>query len=134
MPFPGTPAPEAWSTWQQNHGSQQQMTHATPYSESPATDRGWDGEKHFSPYSSQYNSPVSALDGTMAGRDWYQGSNMGMGAPPPMPETHEIEMDRIHNGWEEDVATRGFTTTPIIRAPMPTKEKMGYGPDVGQAI
>jgi hypothetical protein len=113
--------------------------------ETPTTAGGWGSEdKTFSPYESRYNSPVSARDMLNPKQIW-DAHEPSMSAVKATPRTKEeaIEMEkmqsqskeesrireqRIQAEFIENVAERGFTTTPIIRMPDTSKGKNQDGP------
>jgi len=121
------------TSWQQQNHPERRLTE-----ESPATDsqtqwqHGWEnGSEHtFSPYMSQYNSPVSANDALgEKHRGWH---GPAISAVVEQKE-REIEMQRLGHEMGQDAESRGFTVQqpPIIRNPVPiarekSKEKEAF--------
>lgn len=113
--------------------------------DTPTTAGGYGSDKqNFSPYMSQYTSPVSARDmlNPKALWDAHQQSTMveapginGLGIKDEAFEMEKMRDQRIeerrvrelqlHEEFLQDVAERGFTTAPIIR--LPSIGKGGHG-------
>ena len=90
------PAPRVTTKWESNMSEVQE--------ESPMSANAYLNDKHgFSPYSSQYNSPVSARD-AVAPQQWewpqQQGYEMEKVRSVGTPVDKEAEDQRLHQEWE----------------------------------
>lgn len=113
-PSPGAPQREDMS---ETPASQQPLRgwDDTPVSQRPL--RGWDDSpmtastdrafpRYFSPYSSQYNSPVSAHDAP--NRPWPHAAL----SPLPCQQTHEVGL--VLGGDDDDAAAAGQWASPSV--------------------
>ncbi|KFZ23399.1 hypothetical protein V502_02122 [Pseudogymnoascus sp. VKM F-4520 (FW-2644)] len=109
------PAPRVTTKWESNMSGVQE--------ESPMSANAYLNDKPgFSPYSSQYNSPVSARD-AVAPQQWewpqQQGYEMEKVRSAGTPVDKEQEDQRLHQEWAMEAATRGFTVSPTMPPPPP---------------
>ncbi|ELR02471.1 hypothetical protein VC83_07895 [Pseudogymnoascus destructans] len=109
------PAPRVTTKWESNMSGVQE--------ESPMSANAYLNDKNgFSPYSSQYNSPVSARD-AVAPQQWewpqQQGYEMKKVASVVTPVDKEQEDQRLHKEWAMEAATRGFTVSSSMGMPPP---------------
>lgn len=109
---------------------------ASPNDVSPASAGGYSiagADKAFSPYISQYNSPVSARDmlnlkqawdwkppATIAAQREKGGMGLGLGEAIEMEKIRDLRLaerrmrdERVHQDFLREAAERGFTTSPI---------------------
>jgi hypothetical protein len=120
------PAPRVTTKWESDMGGLQE--------ESPMTANTYLNDKHgFSPYSSRYNSPISARDvpaphqwewplpsansvKNLAAAGGQQGFEMEKvrsgGNNVVTPIDKEQEDQRLHQEWAMEAAARGFTVAP----------------------
>lgn len=109
------PAPRLTTKWESNMSDVRE--------ESPMSANAYLNDKNgFSPYSSQYNSPISARD-AMAPQQWewpqQQGYEMEKVRSAGTPVDKEQEDQRLHQEWAMEAATRGFTVSPTMPPPPP---------------
>ncbi|KFY10482.1 hypothetical protein V492_05002 [Pseudogymnoascus sp. VKM F-4246] len=106
------PAPRLTTKWESNMSGVME--------ESPMSANTYLNDKHgFSPYSSQYNSPVSARDAVAPQKwDWPQQQGFEM-EKTRTPVDKEQEDQRLHQEWAMEAATRGFTVAPTMNLPPP---------------
>ncbi len=117
--------------------------------ETPTTAGGYGSDKTFSPYTSQYTSPVSARDMLNPKQTWDASLSLPpnlatVGSPSSSTKDEAIEMEKLRDqrieerrmqeqqlreAFMRDAAEMGFTVTPttapIIRMPSVAKEKKG---------
>lgn len=112
--------------------------------ETPTTAGGYGSDKTFSPYTSQYTSPVSARDMLNPKKAWDASLSLPpnlatVGSPSSSTKDEAIEMEKLRDqriearrvqeeqlreAFMRDAAERGFTVTaPIIKVPTVAKEK-----------
>lgn len=111
---------------------------STVQDESPMTANTYLNDKHgFSPYSSRYNSPVSAREvpqpqqwewpmqsansvkNLAQGQQGYEMEKVRGGASVVTPVDKEQEDQRLHEEWAMEAAARGFTVAPVMGLPPP---------------
>jgi hypothetical protein len=110
--------------------------------ETPTTAGGYGSDKHnFSPYASQYTSPVSARDMLNPKQIWepHPPNMTTVPGEAKMREAFEMEKMRglrveerrlrdqqMHDQLMQDAAERGFTTAPIIKEPYNVRGKGNF--------
>ncbi|OBT78780.1 hypothetical protein VF21_02506 [Pseudogymnoascus sp. 05NY08] len=109
------PAPRVTTKWESNMSGVME--------ESPMSANAYLNDKNgFSPYSSQYNSPVSARD-AVAPQQWewpqQHGYEMEKVSSVVTPVDKEQEDQRLHQEWAMEAATRGFTGSSSMGMPPP---------------
>lgn len=109
------PAPRVTTKWESDMSGVME--------ESPMSANAYLNDKHgFSPYSSQYNSPISARD-VVAPQQWewpqQPGFEMDRVRTAGTPVDKEQEDQRLHQEWAMEAATRGFTVSPMMPPPPP---------------
>jgi hypothetical protein len=109
------PAPRVTTKWESNMSG--------VHEESPMSANAYLNDKNgFSPYSSQYNSPVSARD-AVAPQQWewpqQHGYEMEKVSTVVTPVDKEQEDQRLHQEWAMEAATRGFTVSSSMGMPPP---------------
>lgn len=106
------PAPRVTTKWESNMSGVME--------ESPMSANAYLNDKNgFSPYSSQYNSPVSARD-AVAPQQWEWPQQQGFEMEKVRtPVDKEQEDQRLHQEWAMEAATRGFTVAPMMDLPPP---------------
>ncbi|OBT67162.1 hypothetical protein VE03_02681 [Pseudogymnoascus sp. 23342-1-I1] len=109
------PAPRLTTKWESDMSGVQE--------ESPMSANAYLNDKNgFSPYSSQYNSPISARD-AIAPQQWewpqQHGYEMEKVRSAGTPVDKEQEDQRLHQEWAMEAATRGFTVSAMMPPPPP---------------
>jgi hypothetical protein len=114
------------------------------WEETPTTAGGYGSDKQeFSPYMSQYTSPVSARDMLNPKQLWEaHEAKMGALEGAVRANNEAIEMEKMrdariderrrreaqmHETFLQEAASKGFTTAPIIRAPSNSHNGHGLG-------
>lgn len=102
--------------------------------ESPLSASGYGTDRHFSPYSSKYSSPVSARDAQPVQMWEWPLQGAGGGGAGQMQDGGGWEMaererevermraeeeSRMREEWAMEAASRGFTVAPVLGVPPP---------------